>query len=105
MVTLPPPPVPSSTEALILLSVSCTVPFGFVVIGIFPPLDWLASVVTELFVMANWLPALIVMFPALPLPELVAEMEAPLLSWIADPRRLILPPAPFPTVVVVRPVP
>src|SRR5215472_10396429 len=105
MVTLPPPPVPSSTEALILLLVSCTVPVGFVVIVMSPPLDWWASVVTELFIIVNWLPALTVMFPALPLPELVAEIDAPLLSWIPDPRRLMLPPAPFPTVVVKRPLP
>ena len=55
-------------------------PLGFVVILIAPPLDWLASVVTELFIIVNWLPAFTVMFPALPLPELVAEIEAPLLS-------------------------
>ena len=78
--TLPPPPVPSRTDALIVLLVSCTVPLGFVVILIAPPLDWLASVVTELFIIVNWFPALTVMFPALPLPELVAEIEAPLLS-------------------------
>ena len=39
--------------------VSSTVPLGFVVILIAPPPDWLASVVTVLFVIANWLPALI----------------------------------------------
>src|SRR5215470_12500669 len=105
MVTLPPPPVPSRTEALILLFVSRTVPVGFVVIVIFPPLDWLASVVTELFIIVNWFPAFTVMFPALPLPELVAEREAPLLRWMPDPRRLMLPPAPVPTVVVKRPLP
>src|SRR5262249_22659657 len=105
MVTLPPPPVPSSTEALIVLFVSCTVPVGFVVIVIFPPLDWSASVVIELFVMANWLPALTVMFPALPLPELVAEIAAPLLSWMPDPRRLMLPPAQAPTGFEKRPLP
>ena len=80
MFTLPPPPVPSRTEALIVLSVSCTMPLGFVVILIAPPLDWLASVVMELFIIVNWLPAFTVMFPALPLPELVAEIDAPLLS-------------------------
>ena len=42
-----------------VLSVSCTVPLGFVVILIAPPLEWRASVVTVLFVIANWLPALI----------------------------------------------
>ena len=42
-----------------MLSVSCTVPLGFVVILITPPLEWMASVVTVLFVIANWLPALI----------------------------------------------
>ena len=59
MFTLPPPPVPSRTEALIVLLVSWTVPLGVVVILIAPPLAWLASVVTVLFVIANWLPALI----------------------------------------------
>jgi hypothetical protein len=80
MFTLPPPPVPLRTEALIVLSVSWTVPFGFVVILMAPPLDWVASVVTELFIIVNWFPAFTVMFPALPLPALVADIEAPLLS-------------------------
>ncbi len=40
-----------------MLLVSCTVPLGVVVILMVPPLAWLASVVTELFVIANWLPA------------------------------------------------
>ena len=53
MFTLPPPPVPSWTEALMVLSVSWTVPLGFVVILIAPPLEWRASVVTELLVIAN----------------------------------------------------
>ena len=55
-------------------------PLGVVVILIAPPLDWLASVVTELFIIVNWLPAFTVMFPALPLPVLVADRDAPLLS-------------------------
>src|SRR6476620_5393640 len=105
MFTLPPPPAPSSTEALIVLLTSSTSPPEFVVILTAPPLDWVASVVTELFIIVNWLPAFTVMFPALPLPELVAEIAAPLLSWIVDPRRLILPPAPLPAVVVKRPLP
>jgi hypothetical protein len=42
-----------------------------------PPLDWVASVVIELFVIRNWLPALIVISPALPSPKLVAELDAP----------------------------
>ena len=82
--TLPPPPVPSSTEALIVLLTRSTSPPEFVVILIAPPLDWLASVVMELFVIVSWLPAFTVMFPALPLPELVAEIEPPLLSWMPD---------------------
>ena len=48
MSTLPPPPVPSNTEALMVLSVSSTVPLGVVVILIDPPLASLASVVTVL---------------------------------------------------------
>ena len=35
-ITLPPPPVPSRTDALIVLLVSCTVPVGVVVILIVP---------------------------------------------------------------------
>ena len=66
-----------------MLSVSCTVPLGFVVILIAPPLDWWASVVTELFVIANWLPALIWILPAFPGPVLLAEMLAPLVN-VAD---------------------
>ena len=38
MFTLPPPPVPSRTDALIVLLVSSTVPLGVVVILIAPPL-------------------------------------------------------------------
>ena len=53
-------------------------PLGFVVILIVPPPDWLASVVTELFVIANWLPALIWMLPVLPGPVLPAVIVAPL---------------------------
>ena len=41
------------------LLVSCTVPLGVVVILIVPPPAASASVVTVLFVIANWLPALI----------------------------------------------
>ncbi len=38
MFTLPPPPVPSRTDALIVLLESSTVPLGVVVILIVPPL-------------------------------------------------------------------
>ena len=84
-----------------VLLVSPTVPLGFVVILIAPPLDWLASVVTELFVMASWLPALIVMLPALPGPKLLAEMVEPFVI-VADPlaKILLLPAWPGPMVLV-----
>ena len=79
ILTLPPPPVPSLTDALIVLSVSCTVPLGFVVILIAPPLDWLASVVTELFVMASFA-GVDMNIAGVPWPVLLAEMLAPLVN-------------------------
>ena len=97
MLTLPPPPVPSSTEALIVLSVSCTVPLGFVMILIAPPLAWLASVVTVLFVIVNWLPALIWMLPAFPAPVLLAEIVAPFVRLTDPPATILMsPPGRFP---------
>ena len=48
MLTLPPPPAPFRTDALIVLSVSWTIPLGVVEMLIAPPLAWSASVVTEL---------------------------------------------------------
>jgi hypothetical protein len=40
-----------------------------------PPLAWLASVVTELSVITNWLPALIWMLPVLPGPVLLGKRK------------------------------
>ncbi len=69
---------PPWTDVLTLLFTSLMESVAWTTI--LPPLAWLASVVTELFIIVNWFPAFTVMFPALPLPELVAEIEAPLLS-------------------------
>ena len=102
--TLPPPPVPSRTEALIVLLMSWTVPLGLVVILIAPPLAWVASVVTELFVIANWLPALIWMLPVLPGPVLLAETLEPLVIATESAFTKIFPPAPRFVLVVNKPV-
>ena len=77
-------------------------PLGVVVILIAPPLDWLASVVTELFVIANWLPALIWMLPALPGPVLLAEIDDPLFRMTDCPAliEILLPPGPDPEVLL-----
>ena len=94
MTMLPPTVVVEPcTEALSWLLVSRTLSVARTVM--FPPLACVASVVTELFVLVNVCPALIVIFPALAGLVLLAATLAPSLNvndWPAV--RTISPPAP-----------